>query len=53
MENKRTEELLEAISIIRNMKMKFEVIGNASNILFSDLGYNGALIFTKKINPKL
>lgn len=43
----------ELAFIIRNCKersTRFEVIGNASNVLFSDLGYRGVIIFTKKIN---
>ena len=30
--------------------IKFEVIGNGSNVLFSDDGYKGAIIFTKNIS---
>ena len=31
-------------------KIKYTVIGNASNVLFSDLGYRGAVIFTRRLS---
>ena len=33
----------------KNNNIRFEVIGNASNVLFSDDGYRGAIIFTKSL----
>lgn len=45
-ENELAETLIEA----NKLGSKVEIIGNASNILFSDDGYNGILIFTKNIN---
>ena len=45
-----SQELCDAALALRNMKIKFEVIGNASNILFGFEKYNGALIFTSGID---
>ena len=42
-------ELISAIVEARNNGIRFEVIGNASNVLFSDDGFSGAIIFTKKL----
>ena len=47
---KTSEELIQIISISNNNNIKFEIVGNGSNILFSDNGYNGIIIITKKIN---
>ena len=44
------QELCDAALALRNMQIKFEVIGNASNILFGFERYNGALIFTSGID---
>ena len=45
-----SQELCDAALALMNMKIKFEVIGNASNILFGFERYNGALIFTSGID---
>ena len=47
---KSAEELCLAIRSARDCGVKYEVIGNASNILFSFDRYDGALIFTSKIS---
>lgn len=42
----------QLISVIRELKEKNEryiVVGNGSNILFDDTGFNGAIVFTKKL----
>jgi UDP-N-acetylmuramate dehydrogenase len=44
------QELCDAALALRDMQIKFEVIGNASNILFGFEKYNGALIFTSGID---
>ncbi len=43
-------ELQHAISILSSYGVKYKILGNGSNILVSDKGYNGAIISTKKIN---
>lgn len=43
------EELLEIIKFLSEKKIKFKVLGNASNILFSDEILKGVLITTRKI----
>ena len=45
-----SQELCDAALALRDMQIKFEVIGNASNILFGFEKYNGALIFTSGID---
>ena len=43
------DELCYALRMTKELQIKFEVIGNASNILFAFEKYNGALIFTSEI----
>ena len=43
---KSVSELCDAVLFAGKEEIKFEVIGNASNILFAFERYNGALIFT-------
>ena len=40
------DEVMTAVASLKNAGVRFGVIGNASNILFSDKGYDGVLIFT-------
>ena len=47
---KTEDELIEAISIAKNNSVRFEIIGNGSNVLFSDEGFDGVIIFTNKLN---
>ena len=44
------DELKRAVLILRKHQIKYNVVGRASNILFSDDGYDGALVFTEKMN---
>ena len=44
------EELRTSLTILKNNGVRYDVIGRASNILFADSGYRGALIFTNKMN---
>ena len=46
---KSQAELIEALSESKKRNIKFEIVGNGSNILFSDNGYEGVIIVTKKI----
>lgn len=47
---KDENELAQIIVEVKKSGIRFEIIGNTSNILFSDNGYNGILVFTKNIN---
>ena len=38
------------ISLANQYKVKYKVIGGGTNILISDLGYDGLIIETKKLN---
>ena len=44
------DELCTALLAVKERGVKFEVIGNASNILFAFEKYNGALIFTSGVS---
>lgn len=43
-------ELSQAIDLCRENGMKYTVIGNCSNVVFSDGGYDGCVIFTAKMS---
>ena len=47
---KNENELIFAITLAKEYNIKFEIIGLGSNVLFSDDGFRGAIIFTKKMN---
>ena len=47
---KDKEEIAFAIRKARELGTRYAVIGKGSNILFSDDGYNGMLIFTSRMN---
>jgi UDP-N-acetylmuramate dehydrogenase len=42
-------ELVAAVSVLRAADMRFMIVGNGTNLLFSDKGYRGAVIITKKM----
>lgn len=42
--------LNQLITTAKKHKVKFKLIGNGTNVLFSDKGYNGLIICTKKLN---
>ena len=44
------KEFLNVIDILKNNKIKHIVVGNGSNLLFDDEGYDGAVIVTKYMN---
>ena len=44
------EQLSTCIEYCKDAGMRFLVIGNASNVLFDDRGFDGAIIFTTQIN---
>ena len=45
-----SEQLIEAVRLLLKESIKFEVIGNASNILFAFDFYSGAFIFTSLLS---
>lgn len=47
---KSSDELIQAVRLLKKNGERFDVIGNASNILFDDNGYRGTLIFTSNID---
>ncbi len=47
---KTRDELIYAINVCIQRKIKYMTVGNASNLLFDDLGFDGAVIFTERIN---
>lgn len=44
------EEILKIIDILTTYKVKYLVVGNASNILYDDGGYDGVIIKTHRLN---
>ena len=42
-------DMFTITKLLETNQIKFKVVGNASNILFSDIGYDGAIISTIKI----
>ena len=46
---KNESELIEAISYFKNAGKKYIVVGNCSNLIFPDSGYDGAVIITSGI----
>lgn len=50
---KNETELIKAICIAIDNKIKYSVIGNGSNVLFSDQGYNGLIVCTSNIKTLL
>jgi len=44
------KNLREIIDIAKNNKLQYKIIGNGTNILPSDSGYNGLIVCTKKLN---
>ena len=47
---KNAEQLAEVIKILKNTDSRYTVVGNGSNLLFDDRGFDGFVIFTKGIN---
>ena len=43
------EKLILAIELARKSGVPYQVIGNTSNLLFSDNGYRGVIIITKRL----
>ena len=45
-----TDQLIEAVRLLTRSDIKFEIIGNASNILFAFDNYHGVFIFTELLS---
>ena len=45
---KSSDELCQTLSFLREQEIPVLVIGNGSNVVFSDAGYRGAVVFTGK-----
>lgn len=44
---KNRDEFVSVLRAVKNCNYKYLVVGNASNLLFDDKGYDGIIIFTK------
>ena len=44
------DKLVKAVELLTDRGVRFEIIGNASNILFDSDGYEGTLVFTGGLN---
>ncbi len=47
---KTNDELIYAVNTCIQQKKRYKIVGNASNILFDDLGFDGVVIFTEHLN---
>lgn len=47
---KNVEELILSVKLAMKNNVRYEIIGNGSNVLFADDGFDGVIIFTNKIN---
>ncbi len=47
---KTYDELIYAVNACKNGKKRYKIVGNASNILFDDRGFDGVVIFTEHLN---
>lgn len=47
---KNVEEIAEILKICEENHIKTFILGNGSNVLFSDKGFNGAVVSLKKLN---
>ena len=45
-----TEQLCLQLAMLSQSGLRYCVVGNGSNVLFSDAGYRGAVIFTTEMN---
>ena len=47
---KNKDEVISAIDAAKRGNLKFRIVGNGSNLLFDDEGFDGAIIFTKNMS---
>lgn len=50
LEAESIEDLIESISFCKSVKVPYKVIGNGTNLIFSDIGYLGVVIHNKTSN---
>jgi len=44
------DELIDVLNILRKEKENFYILGNGSNVLIDDSGYDGVIVSTRKLN---
>ncbi len=49
-EPKSEEQFIETVNFLTDTKIKFKVLGNLSNVLISDNGFNGVVVKTTKLS---
>ncbi len=47
---KSSDELIYVVNTCKQSDIQFKIVGNASNILFDDKGFDGAVIFTEGLD---
>ena len=47
---KNAEDLISVLKAVKCCNYKYKIIGNGSNILFDDEGFDGIIIFTKRLS---
>lgn len=47
---KNKNEMITTIETVKRSNVKFAIVGNGSNLLFDDDGFDGAIIFTKNMS---
>ncbi len=47
---KKRAEFISLINFCEDCNIKYKIVGNATNILFSDEGFHGIVIFTKRLS---
>jgi UDP-N-acetylmuramate dehydrogenase len=47
---KNVEKLIKLIKILKDENIKYKVLGNGSNVVFSDEDYNGIIINLSELN---
>ena len=47
---KNKNEMITTIETVKHNNVKFAIVGNGSNLLFDDDGFDGAIIFTKNMS---
>lgn len=47
---RNNDELIFALNTCKNKDLRYTVVGKGSNLLFDDMGYAGAIIFTTKMD---
>lgn len=48
-----TEQLIQAFALCREAGVRTYILGNGSNLLFSDKGFDGAVLCTRSLQPEI